>query len=147
MLKLGCTVPNLSNICLNKSSGAEFYPFTETDKDLLQKIQEDTVGSPSIVFTPKAVVDETFIPDSRSICKSIVGIEASHLYLYSYASPCQQDYTRDGKMSQKLIDLDLNRTNPETLRTWLCHISRDKDPTVKLRVSTQELRKRLIVSR
>ena len=64
------------------------------------------------------------------------------------ASPCQQDYTRDGNMTQNLIDLNLNRTNPETLRTWLCHISGDKDPTVKLRVSTpQELRKRLIVSR
>ena len=39
-------------------------------------------------------------------------------------------------MPQNLIDLNLNRTNPETLRTWLCHISKDKDPTVKLRVST-----------
>ena len=64
------------------------------------------------------------------------------------ASPCQQDFTRDGNMTQNLIELKLNRTNPETLRTWLCHISKDKDPTVKLRVSTlQELRKRLIVSR
>ena len=43
------------------------------------------------------------------------------------ASPCQHDYTRDGNMTQNLIDLNLNRTNPETLRTWLCHISRDKD--------------------
>ena len=64
------------------------------------------------------------------------------------ASRCQQDYTRDGNMTQNLIDLNLNRTNPENLRTWLCHISNDKDLTVKLRVSTpQELRKRLIVSR
>ena len=63
-------------------------------------------------------------------------------------SPCQQDYTRDGNMTQNLIGLNLNKTNLETLRTWLCHISKDKDPTVKLRVSTpQELRKRLVVSR
>ena len=60
------------------------------------------------------------------------------------ASPCLQDYTRDGNMTQNLIDLNLNRTNPETLRIWLCHFSKDKDLTVKLRVSTlQELRKRL----
>ena len=38
MLKLGCTLPNLTNICLHKSTSAKFYPFTETDKDLLQKI-------------------------------------------------------------------------------------------------------------
>ena len=38
MLKLGCTFPNLANICLHKSTSANFYPFTETDKELLQKI-------------------------------------------------------------------------------------------------------------
>ena len=46
-------------------------------------------------------------------------------------------------MTQNQIGLNLNKTNPETLRTWLCHISKDKALTVKLRVFTpQELRKR-----
>ena len=38
MLRLGCTLPNLANNCLHKSTIAKFYPFTETDEDLLQKI-------------------------------------------------------------------------------------------------------------
>ena len=63
MLKLRCTLPNLANICLHKTTSAKFYPFTEADKDLLQKIREDMVGGPSIVFTRKAVVDEIFIRD------------------------------------------------------------------------------------
>ena len=29
MLKLGCTLPNLVNICLHKSTDSKFYPFTE----------------------------------------------------------------------------------------------------------------------
>ena len=37
-------------------------------------------GEPSIVFTRKAVVDETFIRDSSNVCKSNVGIDASQLY-------------------------------------------------------------------
>ena len=37
MLKLGCTSPNLANICLHKSTDSKFYPFTEIDKDLLEK--------------------------------------------------------------------------------------------------------------
>ena len=37
MLMLGCTLPNLANICLHKSTDAKFYPFTEGDKDLLKK--------------------------------------------------------------------------------------------------------------
>ena len=51
MLKLGCTLPNLAKVCLHRSTSAKFYPFTETDKDFLQKIREDLVGGPSIVFT------------------------------------------------------------------------------------------------
>ena len=80
MLKLGCTLPNVANICLHRSTTAKFYPFTESDKDLLQKIREDMVGGPSIVFTGKALVNKIFIRDSTNLCKSIVGIDASQLY-------------------------------------------------------------------
>ena len=95
MLKLGCTLPNLANVCLHKSTDAKFYPFTEGDKDLLETIREDVVGGPSIVFTRKAVVDETFIRKSTNICKSIVGIDASQLYPYSMCQPMPTGlYTR-----------------------------------------------------
>ena len=59
MLKLGCTLPNLANIYLHKSTNNKFYPFVEADKDLHDKICEDMTGGPSIVFTRKAVVDQT----------------------------------------------------------------------------------------
>ena len=95
MLKLGCTSPNLANICLHKSTDAKFYPFTEGDKDLLEKTREDVVGGPSIVFTRRAVVDETFIRKSANICKTIVGIDASQLYPYSMCQPMPTGlYTR-----------------------------------------------------
>ena len=83
MFKLCCTLPNLANICLHKSTDSKFYRFTEGDKDLVEKIREDVVGGPSIVFTRKAVVEETFIRMSTNKCKTIVGIDASQLY------PCQ----------------------------------------------------------
>ena len=38
MLKLGCTSPNLANICPHKSTTTNFYPFTESDKDFLEKL-------------------------------------------------------------------------------------------------------------
>ena len=38
MLRLWCALPSSVNICLHKSTSAKFYPFTETNKDLLQKI-------------------------------------------------------------------------------------------------------------
>ena len=95
MLKLGCTLRNLANVCLHKSTDSKFYPLAESDKDLLEKIREDMVGGPSIVFTRKAVVDETFIRKSSNLCKSIVGIDASQLYPYSMCQPMPTGlYTR-----------------------------------------------------
>ena len=64
MLRLGCTLPNLANICLHKSTDYEFYPCFSSDSDLLEKKREDMTGGPSIVFTRKAVANETFIRKS-----------------------------------------------------------------------------------
>ena len=83
MLKLGCTLHNLANICLHKSTDRKFYPFIEADKDLHEKIRSEMTCGPSIVFTRKAVVDKTFIRRSNNICKTIVGIDASQLYPFS----------------------------------------------------------------
>ena len=129
MLKLCCTLPNLANICLHKSTDAKFYPITEGDKDILEKIREDSVGGPSIVFTRKAVVDETFIRKSTNSCKSIVGIDASQLYPYSMCQPMPIGlYTRwdfDSETSrfiprqnktrsfQKMVMSYFQRTRPE----------------------------------
>ena len=77
----------MANICLHKSTNAKFYPYTEGDKDILEKIPEDLVAEPSIVFTRKAIVYETFIRKSTNICKSIVGVDASQLYPYSMCQP------------------------------------------------------------
>ena len=38
MLKLGCTLPNLANICLHKFTSAKLYPISETDKILMKTI-------------------------------------------------------------------------------------------------------------
>ena len=95
MLKLGCTLPNLANICLQKSADSKFYPFSESDKDFLEKIREDMKGGPSIVFTRKAVVDKIFVRKSTNWCKSIVGIDASQLFPYSMCQPMPSGlYTR-----------------------------------------------------
>ena len=83
ILKRGCTLPNLANICLHKSTSSKFYPFVDSDKDLHEKVRSEMTGGPSIVFTRKAVVDKTFIRISNNICKVIVGIDASQLYPFA----------------------------------------------------------------
>ena len=87
MLKLGCTLPSQAKICLHKSTDAKFYPFTEEDKNFLEKDREGVIGGLSIVFTRKAVADEIFIRKSTKTCKSSVGFDASQLYQYSMCQP------------------------------------------------------------
>ena len=36
-VKAYCTLPNLANSCLHKSTDTNFYSFTEADKDQLEK--------------------------------------------------------------------------------------------------------------
>ena len=86
MLKLGCTLPNLAIICLPSSTNANFYPFTEHDRDLLNEIREDMVGGPSI-FTRKAIARETKIRHTENLCNTVVGNDASQLYPFSM---CQE---------------------------------------------------------
>ena len=83
MLKLGCTLPNLENICLLKSTNFSFYPFCELDKELCEKFRENMTGGPSIGFSRKTVFDKIFIRNSSNVCKSIVGICASQLFPFS----------------------------------------------------------------
>ena len=122
MLKLGCTLPNLANICLNKSTDAKFYPFTEGDRDLLEKIREYVVGGSSIVFTRKVVVDETFIRKSTNLCKSIVGIDACQLYPYSMCQAMPTGlYTRcdfDSETSRFIPRQNKNRSFENTVMSY-----------------------------
>ena len=83
MVKLECTLPDLANICLHKSTTAKFYPFKKSDKDLMEKILEGMLGGHSTVFTRQVAVDETLIQHSTILCKIFVGFDASERYPFS----------------------------------------------------------------
>ena len=143
-----CTLPNLANICPHTSTSGKFYPFTETDKVLLQEIRKDMVGGPSIVFTRKAVLDETFIRDSGNICKSIVGIDSSQLVPYYMCQPMPTRlYTRWE------YDTESNRFKPQQNKSRnfenmvMSYFQRQR-PDCKIEsFYTTGTQKRLIVSR
>ena len=145
-LKLGCTLPNLANICLHKSTKTKFYPFTDRDRDLLEKNWEDVVGAPSIIFTRKAVVDETFIRKSINICKSIVGIDASQQYPYSMCQPMPSGrYTR--------WDIDSETSGFSHRKNMICSFEsivmsffNVQDLIVKLRAFTLQADKRKLTA-
>ena len=144
MLKLGCTLPNLAKICLHKSTDYKFYPFFSSDSDLLEKIREDMTGCPSIVFTRKAVANETFIRNSKSLCKSIVGMLVNSILILCVRI-CPQVCIRDGTTMKKHKKSRQGKIEFEHLKIWSCHTFKQPELNVKLRVTTlQENRKKLI---
>ena len=106
------------------------------------------VDGPSIVFKRKAVVDETFIRNLGNVCKSDVDIDASQLHAYSMWQPMPTGLYTRWEYDSESSTFKPQQKKSKILRKWFCHDCKDKDLTVKLRVSTpQELKKRLIVSK
>ena len=131
MLKLGCILPNLAIFRLYKSTDAKFDPFTEGYENLFKKIPKVVVGVPSIVFTRKAVVDETFIQKSSNICKSIVGIDACQLYSHSRCQPMPTGlYSRWDFDSITSRFTPRQKTRPAAFKIWSCPISNEQDQNV-----------------
>ena len=83
MLKIPSTLPNQVNICLPKSTACKIYPICKSDEDFCVEFWEDRTDELSIVFNPKAVINDTFIRNLSIICNSIVRVDASQLYPFS----------------------------------------------------------------
>ena len=146
MLKLGCTLPNLANICLHKSTYSKFYLFTESDKDLLEKIREDMVGGPSIVFACKAVVEATFIRKSSNLCKSIVGIDASQLYPYSMCQPMPTGLYTRWEYDSETKRFTARQNKSRSFENMVLSCFQQSRPVAKLRVMSLLVDKRRLIA-
>ena len=146
MLKLGCTLPNLANNCLRKSTDAKFCPFTEGDKVLLAKIREDVLGGSSIVFTRKAVVDQTFIREIQTYANLFLGLTPADYIPTRCVNPCLPVFIRVGISIQKRVDSHLDQTKPAALKIWSCPISNEQDQNVKMKASLQQADRRKLTA-
>ena len=99
ILKLGCTLANLANICLHKSTDYKYFPFFSSDSDLLEKIREDMTGGPSIVFTRKAVANETFIRNQTTYVNQLLVLMLVKSIVILCVRIFPQAYKRDGTTS------------------------------------------------
>ena len=142
MVKFCCTLPNLANNCLHKSTDANFYPFTEGDKDVLEKTREDVAGGPSIGFTRKAVVDEAFFEKQQTYANLLLGLTLANHTPTRCVNPCRPIFMRVGIWTQNRVDSYLDKTRPAALKIWSCPISNEQDQNVKLKASLQQANRR-----
>ena len=93
MLKLGSTIPNLSNNCLHKPTDTEIYPIAEADKNLKEKNREDVVCG-SVVLTGKAVVGDTFVRKSTKLRNSLLRLMLATYSPTRCVKTCRLVFTR-----------------------------------------------------
>ena len=71
---MGCTLPNLTNICLHKSNHKKFYLFVEADKDLrvpLLSLLEKRLWIKHIFETQKTFANQTPVNFAPSQCVNV----------------------------------------------------------------------------
>ena len=94
MLRLGCTLPNMANICLYKSTDAISYPFPDGYKNLLEKIREDDAGDPSNVFYAKQLLMKLSFESLQTFANLLLGLIPANYTPTQCVNPCPLLFTR-----------------------------------------------------
>ena len=150
MLKLGCTLPNLANICLHKSTDAKFYPITEGDNDFSEKRKkfEKTLLEAHLSFLhAKQLLMKLLYECLQTYANLLLGLMPANYTPTRSANPCLPVFIRVGISTQKPVDSHLEKTRRVALKIWSCLIFNLQDLIVKLTASTlQADRKKWIAS-
>ena len=147
ILKFGCNLPNLANICLHRPTVVKFYAITELAKNLLEKHREDVVGGPSIVFTRKVVVVvELFFENQQTYANLLLGLTLANYSPTRCVNPFQPVLIRVGISIQRRVGLRLDKTRPAALKLWSCPIFNEQDQHLKLKTSLQQADRRKLTA-
>ena len=139
LLKLGCTLPNLANNCLHKSTDAKFYLFAEGDKDLLAKNWRRRLWLVRLSFLHAKHLLMKFLSESlQTYAILLLGLMPANYTPTRCVNPCPPVFIRVGISFQIPVGSLLEKTRPAALRTWSCPISNEHYQNVKLKASLQQ---------
>ena len=122
MLKLGCTLPNLANVSLHKSTDAKFYPFTEGDKDLLKKFEKTSLVAHLSFLHAKQLLIKLLSESLQTYANLLLELMPVNYTPTRCANPCPPVFIRNGISIQKPVDSHLDKTRPVALKIWSCLI-------------------------
>ena len=136
MLNLGCTLPNLANIRLHKSTAASFCPFTKSDKDSLEKNVKTW-----LVDLPFFLQRKLFWTKFVFVIQQTVAKPSSKLTLVSFVltlcvKRCLRLCAWDGSLILNLTKSSCFKARRGVFKTCSCHTFRESDHSVKWRVAT-----------
>ena len=118
MLKLGCTLPNLTSICSYKSTDAKFYPFTDGEKTCCRKLQKTCwVDHPLCSRVKQSLTKPSFGRRINCANKLLVLMRVNCIHTQC-VNLCQQDFKRVGILIRRTAALHHDKTRPTALRIW-----------------------------
>ena len=148
MLKLGCTLPNLANICLHKSTDAKnFIPSQREIKTYWKKFERTSLVAHLSFLHAKQLLIKLLSESQQTYANLLLELMPANYTPTRSANPCAPVFIRVGISIQKPVDSHLDKTRRVALKIWSCLIFNVQELIVKLRASTlQADRKKLIAS-
>ena len=146
MFKLGCTLPSLANICLHNCINAEFYPITEEDKNLLEKIEKTSLVVHLSSLHAKQLLMKLLSENLQTYANLLLGLLPANYTPTRCANLCPPVFIRVGISIQKPVDSHPDKTRPVALKIWSGLIFDVQDLIVKLRASTLQADRRNLIT-
>ena len=146
MLKLGCTLTDMADVCLRKYTDTIFYPFYGSRNDILKYVGEDFVVGPSIVLSTRQLSVKLFFENLQTCANQLLGLmlaNCTHMRCYNL---CRPNFTFIGVSIQSQVHSHLNKTKPAVLRISLCPIFNEQENNVKLKTYIQDADRKLTAS-
>ena len=103
MLKLGCTLPNLANICLHKSTDAKFYSFSEGDKDRSEKFKKMLLVVHLSFLKAKQLLMVLLFESLQTYANLLLGLMTVSYIPTRCVNPCLTVFIRVGIPIQKRV--------------------------------------------
>ena len=132
IVNLGCTLPNLANTSLHKSTEAKIYPFREGDKDLMEKVQKILLVVHLSLLHVKQSLTKLLFENPQTYANLLSGLMQANYTPTPCFSRWQRLFIRVGISIQKPVDSHLVRTRPVVLKTWSCPIFNEQNKNVQL---------------
>ena len=142
MLKLGCTLQNMANICLHKSTDATSLHSRKEIKTFWKKFEKMLLVVHQSFSTAKQLSMKLSFESMQTYANLLLGLMPANYIPTPCVNPCLPVFIRPGIWIQKRIDSHLDRTRPAALKTLSYPTSKEQHQNVKLKASLQQADRR-----
>ena len=142
MLKLGCTLPNLANICLHQSTNANSIPSQKEIRNYWKNFEKISMVDHLLFLQAKQLLTKLFSESPQTFANLLLRLMPTNSTCTRCVNPCPPVFIRVGISIQKPVDSHLGKTRPVALKIWSCLVFNVQDLIVKFRASTLQADRR-----